>query len=228
MVRARIALKTCVIRSTTARNDSPSPCMPSVELDCFLLRFWKQSFRHQCQDSVTTSFGSLLCKASSKDQPILDPALLLPPHLSQSSSNLSSNSAASVQPSTASDDATSQRQRLPAGAGQGPDSSILGPGPMVANSSIVSDLSPAGALQNLPQEAATKPKRRLKRSRSSPILAGQQLEHPQHDIGENELNLQCCLPCSGRQVGLQGAVVQPALQVQHKDPRCFAIVSCLC
>lgn len=123
----------------------------------------------------------------------------------------------------------SQRQHLPAGASRGSDRSSPGPDIISANPVAVPDLSPAGALPDLPQEAALKPKRRLKRSRSSPILAGRHLEQSQHDTGESEAESCCCLPCCGRQTGLQvSVVVPPAYQVEHEDLRDFAIIRLLC
>lgn len=170
-----------------------------------------------------------MCKVSSKDQSILEPALLLPPHLSQPpATSLSSDSAASLQPSTSSDDATSRRQRLQAGASQGADSSSLGPGTMSTDPVIAADVRPAGAPQDLPEEAVPKPKRRLKRSRSSPILAGQQLEHLQHDKGENEGIVTMLLAMLWKEGSVFRVLWCKQPIMHHRYLRCFAIVRLPC
>lgn len=136
------------------------------------------------------SFLAWSRKMASGDQPILDPGLLLPAYTSQPLPAFESPAGAASLPSS-SDNALSSGRSLPSEASEGLGSSSPGADPVAVKPSL-SHTGPAGSWQGLPRKADMKPKRRLKRSRSSPAPATQQLQQSQHDTGE-EQGLKKCM-----------------------------------
>ncbi|KAK9867532.1 hypothetical protein WJX84_003042 [Apatococcus fuscideae] len=119
---------------------------------------------------------------ASKDQPILEPALLVPTHSYQPLQGLVGQAGA-VLPSTLPHDTLSPSRSMPPEVNKDSDSSSLATD-AVQTSPSLSEPGPAGSLQGLPDKSSSpKPKRRLKRSQSSPVSAGQQLQQSQLDTG---------------------------------------------